>query len=403
MDFTFAELTNKTIATRPESGQHGMNVNSNPFLFGPERNISYGWNWLGSDSSEIWYNRNMAHYAFGCVCIGRNSELYYVFRKGFDHGVSTNPESDFYQIGGDLYYTVSYDCGETWAEPIMFMEHEAGYDLRDVTLSYYPEHDMYVLIYTNNSIDYSSSSRTCELHVMSTPNLARPRNSGDQILDPFPITNMSSWTLPASDMNENLNATFNRLIPVGNYFYLPFYGVDTNGDPWSAGIIKFSRGVVGNPTGVLLKKWDGDGSNESTFFTSFNNGKIRFNMLFRGGAGDGDNAMLSYSDDYGTTWSEKTQLGFDAAGGPQVFDINGTLMLVARDQDDSNTNYTYATFSKDGQNWSNKVFLSTLGTSYASIAQLNNGRTLLFYSKEMSKSIICMREIYSVPNLMSES
>lgn len=396
MNFNFTEITNKSVVTRPESGQHGLTVNSNPYLFGPERNISYGWNWLGDSASEIWTNRNMAHYAFGSVCVGRHDELYYVFRKGFSHGVNTTSGSEFYQVGGDLYYTVSYDSGETWADPVMFLEHTSGYDLRDVTLSYYPEHDMYVLIYNRSSVPFDSPDRINEIHVLSTPNLARPQAS-DTVKEPFPITNMSEWTLPTSDMFTNLNATFNRLIPLGSSFYLPFYGADAYGDSWGAGILRFGRGVVGNPTSSVLKKWDGDGSNESSMFFTFVNDSIRMNILFRGGNGSGDNATLSYSDDFGETWSAKTELGFTAAGGPQVFDINGTFMLVARAQDAEYRHYIYAIFSRDGVEWSNKVMLSSLDVSYASLAQLNNGKTLLFYAKELSKSIICMREVYAVP------
>lgn len=209
---------------------------------------------------------------------------------------------------------------------------------------------------------------------------------------------MSEWTLPTEDMYSILNQTFHRLVPVGNSFYLPFYGMDSINGSLAAGLLKFPRGAVGNPTGAVLKKWSADGSNESAFFTTFNDDNtIRLNVLFRGGNGDGDSATLSYSDNYGSTWSEKQNLGFDAAGGPQVFDINGTLMLVARDQDNSSTHYTYAMFSRDGETWSNKTFISSLGTSYGSIAELPNGKTLLFYSKEISKSIICMREVYAVP------
>lgn len=398
MSFTLAEITNKTVATRPETGLHGLNANGSPYLFGAERNISYGWNWLGDTETEIWNNRNMSHYAFGSVCVGRNQELYYVFRKGFDHGVSVDPESPYYQIGGDLYYTVSYDFGETWADPVMFLEHTTGRDLRDVTLSYYDDHDMYVLIYEDCSIDYSEHSGV--LHIMSTPNLARPRSS-HHILDPFPITNMSDWTLPTSNMFAELNQTFSRLIPLGSYFFLPFYGTD-DGTNFGAGVIRFTRGVYDNPSGEVLKKWDADGSNECTFYTTCDGtGIIRFNVLFRGGGDNstGDNAMISYSDDYGATWSEKQELGFNAAGGPQVFDLNGIYMLVARDQKNSVINYTYAMFSKDGQHWGNRIPLSCNGTSYASIAQLNSGKTLLFYSKELNKSIICMREVYGVPTI----
>lgn len=401
MQFVMSEVTNKNIAVRPETGQHGLNVNGNPFLFGPERDISHGWNWIGETESEVWWNRNMAHYAFGSVCVGRNDELYYVFRKGFDHGVSKDSGSQFYQIGGDLYYTVSYDFGETWADPVMFLEHTTGRDLRDVTLSYYPEHDMYVLIYEDCSIDYSVHSGV--LHIMSTPNLARPR-SADHRLDPFPISNMSEWTLPTADMHTELNQAFSRLIPCGSYFYLPFYGT-SDATHFGAGVLRFVRGVVGLPSCEVIKKWDADGSNECTFYLTCNGtGIVRFNMLFRGGGANntGDNATWSYSDDYGVTWSEKTDLGFNAAGGPQVFDLTGTYMLVARDQK-PDINYTYAMYSKDGHTWSNRIQLSSLGTSYASIAQLRNGRTLLFYSKEISKSIICMREVYGVPALLEQN
>mgnify|MGYP002522789533 CR=1 FL=1 len=180
MNFTMTEITNKTIATRPESGKHGLNVNSNPFLFGPERNVSYGWNWIGDTSQEVWNNRCVSHYAFGSVCVGRHGELYYVFRRGLTHGVIEDSSSTYYHVGGDLYYSVSYDSGETWEDPVLILEHESGYDLRDVTFSYYPEHDMYVLIYTNVSIDYSSGTRV--LHILSTPNLARPQHAGESIL-----------------------------------------------------------------------------------------------------------------------------------------------------------------------------------------------------------------------------
>ena len=403
MNFGFTEITNKSITTRPEAGQHGLNVNGNPYLFGPEHNVSYGWNWLGKDAAEKYNNRVVSHYAFGSACVGRNGEIYYVFRKAVTHGVITDSTSPFYNVGGDLYYTVSYDFGETWAEPVMFLEHTSGMDLRDVTLEYYLEHDMYVLIYEDTSVDYSN--RVGTLHIMSTPNLARPQGT-DSIVDPFPVSNMSEWTLPTADMFSQHNQTFGKLVPVGNYFYLPFYGTNT-GEHLGAGILRFQRGGIGSPTGTVLKKWNEDSSNECTFFTTYNgSGIIRFNMLFRGGnnSGTGDNATLSYSDDFGATWSEKVELGFNAAGGPQVFDMNGTLMLVARDQiGGSGISYTYAMFSKDGLTWSNRIMLSSVGTSYASIAQLNNGRTLLFYSKELSKSIICMREVYGVPDIVIEN
>lgn len=399
MNFSMTEVTNKNIVTRPESGQRGLNVNSNPYMFGPEHNVSYGWNWIGKDATEKNYNRVVSHFAFGSACVGRHGEIYYVFRKAVTHGVIEDPTSPFYNVGGDLYYTVSYDFGETWADPVMFLEHTEGMDLRDVTLEYYPEHDMYVLIYEDTSVDYSSRSGT--LHILSTPNLARPR-AGDSILDPFPITNMSEWTLPAADMFSQHNQTFGKLVPVGNYFYLPFYGTST-GTHLGAGILRFSRAVEGLPSGTVLKKWSEDTSNECTFFTTCNgSGIIRFNMLFRGGnnSSTGDNAMLSYSDDFGATWSEKEDLGFNAAGGPQVYDMNGTLMLVARDQLVGGINYSYAMFSKDGRTWSNRTMIAPNGTCYSSIVQLNNGRTLLFYSRELTKSLIFMREVYRVPEVL---
>lgn len=401
MNFGLSEITNKFVTTRPESGQHGLNVNSNPFLFGPERNISYGWNWLGETQEEIWDSRMVSHYAFGSVCVGRNNELYYVFRRATTHGVITDPTSPYLNVGGDLFYTVSYDFGETWSDPVMFLEHTEGRDLRDVTLSYYPDNDMYVLIYEDCSVNYTNHEGT--MHILATPNLCRADSAYNSILDPFPISNMLEWTLPTEDMFTALNQTFHRLVPLGSFFYLPFYGTD-NGTTMGGGLLRFPAGGIRIPTGTVLKKWEPDSSNECTFFTTFNNasGIIRFNMLFRGGnnMGTGDNATLSYSDDFGETWSEKQELGFNAAGGPQVFDINGTLMLVARDQKaNTNLNYTYAMFSKDGQNWSNRIMLAHRGVSYASMAQLNNGRTLLFYTKELTKSIICMREIYGIPQL----
>ena len=257
---------------------------------------------------------------------------------------------------------------------------------------------MYVLIYEDCSINYAVHSGV--MHIMSTPNLSRPRNQ-DHILDPFPISNMSEWTLPTEDMYTELNQTFSRLVPLGAYFYLPFYGT-SDGVNFGAGVLRFIRGPVGLPTSEVIKKWDEDGSSEVTFFTTLaGEGIIRFNVLFRGGGENntGDNAMISYSDDYGETWSEKEDLGFNAAGGPQVFDLDGIYMLVARDQDQSVINYTYAMFSTDGETWGNRILLSSLGVSYASIAQLANGRTLLFYSKELNKSIICMREMYRIPQL----
>ena len=74
-------------------------------------------------------------------------------------------------------------------------------------------------------------------------------------------------------------------------------------------------------------------------------------------------------------------------------------MLVARDQSQPNAVHMYAMFSKDGKNWSDRIFLTDLGVSYSSLAQFKNGKTIIAYCKELNKCKLYIRDVYKIPNL----
>ena len=147
-----------------------------------------------------------------------------------------------------------------------------------------------------------------------------------------------------------------------------------------------------------MKKFDynGLGLNEVAFFFTYQeNGKHRFNLLARS---NNDMGYLCYSDDGGTVWSDWSEIGFDIAGGPQVWNINDLYVLCAREQNLAITSYLM--FSRDGKNWSNRILLGNAATSYATMAELRSGKIIVMYSKEFSNiGTQNIREFRSLPFL----
>lgn len=313
------------------------------------------------------------HHAFGGICAGLDDTLYVVFRAGYAHGADSQGN-----VSGDIYYAKSTDYGKTWGDAVLFLKAPTGRDYRDATLSYDPIYNMYYLIYTDVSVDYDNGTR--ELHILrgATPFL----NMVDITPSPRPLDFMCQ--------------TFHTVERNGSYLYLTYYGKNTGDTTWRAGIMRSTAG--NNWTNV--KTWEADGDNECSVFFSYDdtNEKQRINVLFRAG---NDMARLSYSDDGGATWSPKQDLGFDAAGGLRVFDINDMYMLVARDQSNSATHsFGYALFSKDGINWSKRVRIANVGPVYPTITRTRNGRTYMLYSEEYGVyARLFLKEIHSVPTL----
>jgi len=338
---------------------------------------------------------NRTHRSFGSVCVGRNDELYICFRAGYAHGIlnvdPSSPLAPYNGIGGDLYWSVSYDYGKSWATPTLFIQAGEDRDLRDVIIWYDDIFDQYFVMYADDDIVYTESRP--DGYVIGVENTFHIL-CGKNIFDNMSDLNISS-ALPFSGLNQ----TFCEPFRYGSYTYVGLYGRDGS-DISVTFDIAVMRATVGSQGSNwnTVKKWsDHDGLNEITLFSGYDetSKKLRLYALAR----KGDEGFITYTEDNGSTWSQKTGVGFDCAGGPKVYMIDGTLMLVAREQNAGMN--VFAIFSNDnGATWSNRMEIANCGPGYSSLARFKNGRALLFYSKEYTTTgHIYMRELYKMPVL----
>lgn len=353
------------------------NASQNNLFLGTERIVDLGYSI--QEESDIVARR---HFSFGGLCVGRNDELFVVFRAGFAHGTTISSGSK----GGNIYYAVSYDYGETWSEPTLFLEADADRDLRDITLTYDAFSDKYILIYSDVSTDYQNG--TVILHILV---------SRDPALEPFVNMDDETPTLPFSHANQ----TYAKPLRYGNWYYLPIYGQDEVAGQTHLALLRANNGtsVYAFTNWETVKKWDNFVANESCAFLTFDEEAQRtnLNILARGSS---DHGYLTSCSDKMVNWTSPKDIGFQCAGGPQVFDIDGVLMLVAREQVNTATYETgFAIFSYDGgQTWTNRCIISSTGPIYATLVRFKNGKTLLSYCQELSSfGRIFFREINGVP------
>lgn len=427
--FNLTEVVNTTpIPVKEQSAGVKFNVG----MFGKEINLTPDYPhdstnpwWFNQNGNNPWNLRNKG---FGSICCGRNNELFLVTRVSAGHGYG----------GGQLYWSVSYDEGETWSNPqaiTLDSPTDASEDLRDVYLCYDDMTDLYYLIYTHQyNIKTSSSGQ------YSNYNYIWGELKVWYGYEPFGLNSTVMYDISPNYLNEHgtlsspkqpfnrLTQTFSPLVRLGNCLFLPVYGTDyssgvtnPNDEPKSTNPMHSSLlRIIPNSNSLndpavpvanswkIIKKWDDEydsGSNETALYFTYDStaDSTRFNMLSR----KGDMGWLTYSDDCGQTWSQKAEIGFDIAGGPRVFYINGTYMLVAREQKlKDDTNYsefasTFAVFSKDGVTWSNRTFINHTPTAYASIAVMKSGKMLMCVSKESNTGIQVIQTINSLPIVMT--
>lgn len=343
------------------ANQNNPQINSSTVHFGKSKPLNFT---IGART----------HQCFGGLCIAPDDTMYVVFRAAYLHLVLTSG-SAYDGIGGDIYYSKSNDYGNTWATPILVLAAPAGRDYRDATLTYDDLWGVFFFVYTDVSTDYANGTNV--MHIMRST---------------VPFTSMTEVTptLPFALKTQ----TFHTVERNGSYVYLPYYGNNGAGEPFSNGILRCGDSYAFN----VIKSWSKDGNTEAgLFFTNQANGAVRINVLFRA---ESDLATITYSDDAGVTWSAKRTLGFQAAGGGRVFQINDIYLLVARDQS-LGTNlhsYTFAMWSKDGINWRKRERIGNAGPGYPTFARTNNGRCFLAYSEESGTSArMFIKEILNVP------
>lgn len=336
-------------------------ISSNAFHFGKSKPLNFT---IGSRT----------HQCFGGLCIAPDDTMYVVFRAGYLHGVLDSGVN--MGVGGDIYYSKSNDYGNTWSTPVLILAAPSGRDYRDITLTYDDIWGVFYFVYTDVSTDYVNGTNV--MHIMRST-------------VPFVAMTEVTPTLPFVLKTQ----TFHTVERNGAYVYLPYYGRDIAEDLYSNGILRCNNSYAFS----IIKSWSKDGNNEAgLFFTTQTNGAVRINVLFRG---TNDLATITYSDDGGVTWSAKQTLGFQAAGGCRVFQINDIYLLVARDQSlgtDFHA-YTFAMWSKDGINWSHRERIGNAGPCYPTFAKTNNGRCFLAYSEESSTSArMFIKEILNLPS-----
>jgi len=366
------------------------------FTLGNEYNLTPNYP-TNAEQNPWWFGESIKHKGFGSVCTGRNNELWLVTRVGNSHGTG----------GGNLYWSVSYDEGNTWQGPTKLTIDEAAdgsEDLRDATIYYDVLSDRYYLIYSHQYgiekdskgryTDYSKISSDFKVFVGYEPfETMYDISPGKALGDDSPF-----------DCERGQN--FSRLVRVGEWLYLPFYGVNwqdkenkikgqaatalfrlvvNDHDPLSATYYAYEWKKV--------KVWEPDGDNETAFYVTYkDNGTQRFNMISRRGAtGDG---YYYYSDDGGKNWSEKKALGFLIAGGPTIYNFASGWLLMSREQSLSNRSNVLLRYSRDGIDWESPIMISDGPSGYCSFATLKSGKNVICYSKESANiGIQAIREL----------
>lgn len=401
--FSITEISNKTSLL--VNGKGGSI--SSPEFFGREKNVTPNYPTNETDNAW-WFNESIKHKAFGSICVGRNNELWLVTRVSNSHGTG----------GGDLYWSVSYDEGNTWATPTKFVldtatgegsgfdpEHPgrgSSEDLRDATIQYDVLSDRYYLIYThqysikkngnNRYTDYSAVDGKFKCYVGYEPFVTMYDISMEQAN--FPDSPHALGDIAPGDCGQQ---QFGGFVRIGEYLYLPFYYwsfEDEQHTTHKKSDIALYRLIVNDHDPLSqtyyayqwesVKVWeDFNGDNEVSFYISYNNdGTQRFNMLIRA---EDDKGYHTYSDDGGITWSAKTAIGFDTAGGPTVYHLKNGFILFSREQSlrvGSSTANVQARYSADGQIWEQPVMISDCSSGYVTLASLESGKTLICYSKE---------------------
>lgn len=364
---------------------------TSPFYFGAVKNLYP--NVPSNSSNPNYLGKKLRHKQFGGGCVGKNNVGYFITRVSNGHGAK----------GGNLYWSKTFDEGLTWT-PLQLFEYDkctdaTTEDLRDCNIYYDELIEKYFLIYVhcyNIDEDYVN----CDTRFKVLISDDEPFEGTWYDISPGVIP-LDGQTSPDYNYMQNFEV-FHRvgsklLLPVyswGAYVDRPIYGAGllslnfNDGLPLSTAISSMSWGTV----------FEGakDFDNETTFYTSYKeDGAIRLNLLSRGG---NDLGYLRYSDDGGTTWSEKASIGFDIAGGPRVFEINGGYMLVAREQKISGIRTIFAIFSSDGETWENRTKVDDAGTAYASLLKFESGKTLLLYGLEYSHlGIQVSRQVFNLP------
>lgn len=353
--------------------------------FGAEINIFP--NEPTNSSNPFYIGSSYRHKQFGAGCVGKNNVIYFVTRVAGGHGVS----------GGNLYWSKSEDEGDSWSPLMIFSQDQVGdasaEDLRDCTLYYDDLLEKYFLIYVHQygivNHDYSNITGQLKVFMGDTP-------FEKEMID------ISPGKVPLDD-NEDLPSiqSFETFHRVGNKLFLPCYKWKKSKEYYTSILEFVFNDSMPTTYGVqfmkwkTIKDWDNIGDSEMTMYlTSLPNGAHRINTISRRSGVD-DMGYLSFSDDGGVTWTEKESIGFQVAGGPRVFDINGKYMLVAREQTIPSQSNIYALFSVDGKNWGNRIIIGNTGSGYPSIVTCKSGKILLFYGKEYSHTgVETYREVY---------
>jgi len=336
-------------------------------------NASSGSNlWLGTEMRSDYWDiqetgdpRDRGHRAFGSVCTGRDGKLYYVFRAGFAHGTTNSTNN----IGGNIYYSVSEDGGKTWDDPTLFLTAASGKDLRDVFLTYDAFTDLYILTYNDNTTDYNGNGNVVIL------------------VGSEPFVSMTDCT-PAT-MPFEYNWICSKPVRLGSWWYFPVYGADEVNSSMTVAVIRANNGTSLYPftNWEIVKQWTTEDfiGTESCLFISYDEteDKTRLNMLCRGPS---EHGWITYTTNGGTTWSTFADIGFQCAGGPQVFELDDAIVVAAREQaSGSSCMNVFLAFSYDqGETWGNRTLLSDAGPGYVTLARLENGSGVLGYCKEVS-------------------
>lgn len=330
------------------------NILKNPKSFGEAKAV---------DLSSHWTDTR-PHHSFGSISTGKNGEVFLLYRSGFHHGV------DSQNIGGDIMISEYDEPNDKWSDPQLLIAADTNRDLRDITLTFDEITNLYYLVYADADINYGTDHKLVIL-----------RGS-----DPYNLTEDVS---PATPPFDEVNQTFHHIIRNGSYMYLPIYGRSATMTDYAVAIL---RAGGNGQTWTTLTVLEENAHNEMGMYFTINpeTKTQRMNLIIRGSEG-----YHRYSDDYGVTWSEPKSISFNADGGPQVFDMNGYYMLVARDQRKGNEhNYIYAAYSLDGVEWHGRERIGDVGPSYASVATTPSGKMLICYFEEWGyDSRIMIREV----------
>ncbi len=384
------------------------------FTLGNEYNLTPNYP-TNVELNPWWFSEGIKHKGFGSICVGRNNELWMITRVSNSHGTG----------GGNLYWSVSHDEGNTWAAPTKFALDNADTgvdpeypgkggpeDLRDAFISYDVLSDRYYLTYVHQYgikadangryTDYSLRSGDFKCFVGYEPFVNMYDISMQQ--DGFPD---SPHALGDKAPGNRLQQCFGPLVRVGNYLYLAFYYGNWEDEQHTTiqnTDVALYRLVVNDhdPLSVTywayswenVKTWEEfNDDNEAAFYVTYKtDGSQRFNIVSRRGASG--KGYYYYSDDGGNNWSEKRELGFLVAGGPTVYNFDGGWLLLSREQGLSNHSNVLLRYSRDGNIWDKPMMVSDCPSGYCSFATLKSGKNVICYSKESGNiGIQAIREL----------